>query len=60
MTPLFKQILVVVIAFVGFGIIGRVAKNKWLAGMGILLLAGYAGWLVHKYEVEKKVVLIIK
>lgn len=60
MTPLLKQIIIAVIAFIGFGIIARVSTNKWLAGMMILLVAGYAGWLIHKYEIEKTSVIIVK
>lgn len=58
MKPLTKQILTVVVAFVSFGLVGRFVKNNWIGGMIILLMAGYAGWLIHKYEMEKSKILI--
>lgn len=58
MKPLTKQILTVIVAFVSFGLVGRFVKNNWIGGMIILLMAGYAGWLIHKYEIEKALMII--
>lgn len=60
MQPLTKQILTVIVAFISFGLVGRFVKNNWMGGTIILLMAGYAGWLIHKYEVEKSAIVVIK
>lgn len=60
LNPLVKQIIAVLIAFIAMGVAAKYVKNPWWGGMSILIIAGYAGWLIHKYEMEKPLTITVK